>query len=183
MILNLNIIEDFFESHDFGDEKFDLIVMVHVLEHFYNLKRTLLKCHELLSNGGYLLIELPNILKPYRSLDHYFLRYVHPVNFSPFTIKSFLSINGFSIVFEDSKGVKGFGPKNIRVMAVKQSETGFSPPTGDSDYKDIIRHLIIKRIQWFLFGQMRFRILRSISVLKSKIAGSKAGRIIKKIIR
>ena len=85
----------FLKSHDFGNERFNLIVMIHVLEHFYDVNRAIVKCRDLLTDNGYLFIEVPNILKPFRSLDHYFLRYVHPVNYSPYTIKLLLSRHGF----------------------------------------------------------------------------------------
>lgn len=45
--------------------KYDIITMLHVLEHTSNPLRTLQKCKELLNDGGYLIVVVPN----YRSLD------------------------------------------------------------------------------------------------------------------
>ncbi|MCC7208155.1 MAG: class I SAM-dependent methyltransferase [Anaerolineae bacterium] len=71
--------------------RFDVIAMFHVFEHFYDPQIALARIRSLLSARGLLIIEVPNILKPYRSLDHYFLRYVHPTNFSRQTLCGMLA--------------------------------------------------------------------------------------------
>jgi 2-polyprenyl-3-methyl-5-hydroxy-6-metoxy-1,4-benzoquinol methylase len=45
--------------------KYDIITMLHVLEHTSNPLQTLQKCKELLNDGGYLIVVVPN----YQSLD------------------------------------------------------------------------------------------------------------------
>jgi len=75
--------------------QFDIIAMFHVLEHFYDPNEALERCRELLVNDGLLAVEVPNILKPFRSLDRYFLRYVHPSSFSPTTLKCLLERHRF----------------------------------------------------------------------------------------
>ncbi|NIQ13747.1 MAG: methyltransferase domain-containing protein [Candidatus Dadabacteria bacterium] len=55
----LEIIEGFIEDLDL-DEKFDVIVMMHVLEHFTDPIDTLTKVNDLLSENGKLLIVVPN---------------------------------------------------------------------------------------------------------------------------
>ena len=67
--------------------------------------------------------------------DHYFLRYVHPINYSPHTIKSLLTRYGFLTVYVDSEGNKGPGPKNIRVVAVKDNGEKLSSQTEKINYK------------------------------------------------
>lgn len=44
---------------DFGDRRFDLIVLWHVFEHIYRPNETLSRCGELLSDGGLLMITCP----------------------------------------------------------------------------------------------------------------------------
>ena len=179
----LNIIDDFFESHDFGDEKFNLILMVHVFEHFYDVNQALLKCRDLLTGNGYLFIEVPNILKPFKSPDHYFLRYVHPINYSPYTIKSLLLKHGFLTVYEDSEGNRGLGPKNIRVVAVKDNSEKLSSQTEKISYKDVIKEFKLKRLEWILYGRTYFNLVKSFRLIKSKLVRSVIGDIIKKIVR
>jgi 2-polyprenyl-3-methyl-5-hydroxy-6-metoxy-1,4-benzoquinol methylase len=45
----LNIINDYFESHDFSDQKFHMIIMLHVFEHFYDINKALSKLFKLLT--------------------------------------------------------------------------------------------------------------------------------------
>lgn len=40
-VYKLNIIDDFFEVHDFEDLKFNMIVMIHILEHFYDINKAI----------------------------------------------------------------------------------------------------------------------------------------------
>lgn len=47
------------------DRKYDIITMLHVLEHTSNPLTTLRRCRELLNDGGYLIVVVPN----YQSLD------------------------------------------------------------------------------------------------------------------
>ena len=179
----LNIIDDFFEAHDFGDQKFNMIIMIHVLEHFYDTDRAISKCRDLLTDNGYMLIEVPNILKPFRSLDHYFLRYVHTVNFSPETVKWFLAKRGFQIIYLDSGGIRGPVPKNIRLVAKKTDIEGKTPVHAQENYKSVIRKLESKRIEWIFFGQFHFMLIGLFRSMRSRLAKSKAGAIIKKLIR
>lgn len=54
-------IQDFFEDHDFGDEKYDVIVHSHVLEHVYNPIEFVSKASELMDVGGVQYISIPNM--------------------------------------------------------------------------------------------------------------------------
>ena len=56
---------------------FDVIVMLHVLEHFYEPNAALDRARTLLKDWGILVLEVPNIHKPFRSLESDSLRYVH----------------------------------------------------------------------------------------------------------
>lgn len=48
--------DDFFNMHG----KYDLIIMSHVFEHFLDFKKVYEKAHQLLINGGFFYIEIPN---------------------------------------------------------------------------------------------------------------------------
>jgi hypothetical protein len=62
-------------------------------------------------------LEVPNILKPFRSLEHYFLRYVHPSNFSPHSLSFLLKKHGFNPVIVDDAGNDWREPQNLSVVA------------------------------------------------------------------
>lgn len=99
--------------------RFKIIFMSHVFEHFYDPNETLEKCRELLFDGGVLAVEVPNILKPFRSFDRYFLRYVHPSTFSPVTLRLMLAKHGFSVRLSDEGGFDWRTPQNLFVVAQK----------------------------------------------------------------
>lgn len=100
--------------------QFDIIFMAHVLEHFYDPNEALDQCRRLLTAGGILAVEVPNILKPFRSLDQYFLRYVHPTNFSSQTLAALLQKHGFQSLQVDEGHNDWRSPQNLFVVA--QSE-------------------------------------------------------------
>jgi len=55
------------EEIDFGECRFDLITMFHVLEHVLSPSATLRRCAELLAPGGLIVIAVPNELRCWRS--------------------------------------------------------------------------------------------------------------------
>lgn len=122
--LKLTIKHGFFEEVIQNlDTKFHIVGMYHVLEHFYNPDATILKIKQLLTPDGYMVIEVPNILKPFRSLDRYFLRFVHPFNFSPFTLTKLLKKHGFEIIYIDDAGIDWKQPQNIKLIAKKSANS------------------------------------------------------------
>jgi len=58
--LHLDIYEKDLLAIDFNSQKFDLITMLHVLEHVPNPEKYIEKIYQLLNKGGKLLIEVPN---------------------------------------------------------------------------------------------------------------------------
>lgn len=57
---NLNLKKGQVEDIYFGDRKFDVITLFHVLEHVPNPSRLIEKCHNLLNEQGILVIAVPN---------------------------------------------------------------------------------------------------------------------------
>ncbi|MFH1173766.1 MAG: class I SAM-dependent methyltransferase [archaeon] len=83
----------------FKEKKFDVIVMMAVLEHLTNPKKYLLECHRLLKDEGVLIFKIPNL--------HYTLmnstklplsEQMHLFHFTPTTIKMLLEKCGFEII-------------------------------------------------------------------------------------
>jgi len=56
----LKVVNDYLENASF-DEKFDVIVMRHIVEHFADLNQVFIQIRELLSQGGLLLATVPNV--------------------------------------------------------------------------------------------------------------------------
>jgi SAM-dependent methyltransferase len=58
-----------FETFDFDNRKFDIIFASHIFEHFRDPIATLKKCHDLLNDGGFLFVAMP---------DPWFIDYANP---------------------------------------------------------------------------------------------------------
>lgn len=64
---NIDVIQGEIEDIDFGDTKFDIITLFHVLEHVPHPSSTIERCKELLSEDGVLIIAVPNDIFSIRS--------------------------------------------------------------------------------------------------------------------
>jgi SAM-dependent methyltransferase len=138
---------------------FDLIAMFHVLEHFYDPNTALQRCRALLNGGGHLAIIVPDIAAPYRSLDHYFLRYVHPTTFSRCTLGALLDKHGFEVVTSTTQGGDHWHePRNLFVIARRRAEitTPFELPTQPAD--EILATLESYRRRWRWFNSPRWHL-------------------------
>lgn len=114
----LNIInttfEDFISTYK---EQVNVVAMFHVLEHMYDPYGCLMKIRSILREDGLLIIEVPNILKPFKSLDSYFLRFVHLFNFSLTTLRLLLSKCGFDIVYVNEGIDDWASPQHLTIIA------------------------------------------------------------------
>jgi SAM-dependent methyltransferase len=136
---------------------FDVVILRHVLEHFYDPNSALEQARRPLREHGLLLVEGPNILKPFRSLDRYFLRYVHPSNFSPRTLVAFLSKHGFETLFIDDGGEDWRCPQDLLVIARKV--VGKPVPVRSAQHpREVLEMLERYRRNWFWPGAARWRV-------------------------
>ncbi len=108
-IWNVDLIPGMIETHEFpAGTEFDIIHMHHVLEHFRQPSLALRRSHELLSDGGILLLEVPNQFGELtQELKALFGRYVtlppdkrlhHMYFFTPRSVRAYLRRFGFEIL-------------------------------------------------------------------------------------
>lgn len=83
--LGLNVLNDV-EQLD-GNQKFDLITIIHVLEHWVEPMKLLEKIHGLLADDGKLIVEVPLLMYAIE----------HPILFTEVTLKMILEKAGFTI--------------------------------------------------------------------------------------
>lgn len=122
---NIIKINKFVENIDSNSIKFDFLMCISALEHFKNPLAILKKFYNLINDNGFLLIEIPNSLKPYKTFAEFF-SYEHLNHFTIETIIKFLNCAGFyPVKIEESQIVP-----NIRVLA-KKSDI-------DINHKDVI---------------------------------------------
>ena len=94
---NIDLKANFLESN----EKYDIIILSHVIEHFKNPKDILLKIKSMLNNDGYIYIEVPNSPMPNQCSYEMLMRYLnteHTVNFNMDNMKMFAASNDLDII-------------------------------------------------------------------------------------
>lgn len=89
------------------NEKFDCIVLTHVLEHIYDVRGTIENLLLLLNEGGILYIEVPNaaLYSKYFIVPFYYFDCEHINHFDKASIKNLLSIFGGTIIKSQSKEI------------------------------------------------------------------------------
>lgn len=88
----------FFENYKpIKEEKYDLIILTHILEHLYDPLLSLNKCNELLAANGNLLIEVPALIHP-ENWSISFFTFEHVNYFSQVSMNNLLEKAGFTIV-------------------------------------------------------------------------------------
>ena len=73
---------------------YDLILLVHVIEHFNAPREALARLAQLLNPGGMLYVECPNAGAPHAALSKMF-HYAHIYNFTPDTLEMMAAAGGF----------------------------------------------------------------------------------------
>ncbi|NJL92898.1 MAG: class I SAM-dependent methyltransferase [Anaerolineae bacterium] len=133
-----------------ADHCYDIIMLSHVLEHFYDPNAALQKLRHLLDDDGLLAIIVPDVLRPYRALDRYFLRYVHPSSFSPATLQAMLAKHGFTILQATYEGARWYEPQSQFVLARKLPTLPPSFAWPIEQAEAVRRHLQRYRWRWRL---------------------------------
>lgn len=88
----------FFENYiPKKEDKYDLIILTHILEHLYDPSISLNKCNELLALDGNLLIEVPALTHP-ENWSISFFTFEHVNYFSQISMNNLLEKSGFSIL-------------------------------------------------------------------------------------
>jgi len=75
----------------------DLVLLVHVIEHFRSPTAALMQIRNLLDDSGQLYIECPNVAAPFATFARLF-HFAHIHNFTPTTLRQLAEKCGFSVV-------------------------------------------------------------------------------------
>lgn len=92
--LQVPVLSGAFEEMDLRGVRFDAVVLVHLIEHFFEPVEMLRKARGLLRPGGMLFLETPNILRPKVGPRRVF-SFAHNYHFSPRTLSLALHRAGF----------------------------------------------------------------------------------------
>ena len=80
-----------------AEPTFDVVLLIHVIEHFSSPSRALNHIHELINEDGYFYVECPNLAAPFATYDRLF-HYAHIYNFTPATLIALAKKCGFELV-------------------------------------------------------------------------------------
>ncbi len=134
----LTMISSDLDAVDLGQDKAKCVVLSHVLEHFHDPRTALRQCRELLCDGGWIFIEVPNILLPHpRKRLSNWLTIEHMYYFSLHTLTQVLEPLGFRVVRSQTSTF-------VRVLAEKTPPLQPSAGTSAlaSDYYKVWRALL-----------------------------------------
>ncbi|MDX8402107.1 MAG: class I SAM-dependent methyltransferase [Mariprofundaceae bacterium] len=79
-----------------AEARADLILLIHVIEHFSSPRRALTHIHGLLADGGRLYLECPNLTGPFATFGRMF-HFAHVYNFTPQTLATLARECGFIV--------------------------------------------------------------------------------------
>ena len=80
-----------------AEPTFDVVLLIHVIEHFSSPTRALNHIHSLINEDGYFYVECPNIAAPFATYDRLF-HYAHIYNFTPATLIALAKKCGFELI-------------------------------------------------------------------------------------
>jgi SAM-dependent methyltransferase len=83
-------------------EHHDLVLLVHVIEHFNHPRRAVAHLRKILRPGGRVYIECPNVGAPHAAPGNLF-HYAHVYNFTPDTLRMLVESCGFQLLRQISK--------------------------------------------------------------------------------
>ncbi len=75
----------------------DLLLLIHVIEHFSSPQKALRHLRELIHDDGLFYVECPNLTGPFATYDRMF-HYAHIYNFTPQTLQAMVEQCGFELV-------------------------------------------------------------------------------------
>jgi 2-polyprenyl-3-methyl-5-hydroxy-6-metoxy-1,4-benzoquinol methylase len=150
--IGLPCLHGLFEEFQLNGKLYDIIYMNHVLEHFYDPDVALIHCKSILRENGKLAVAVPNILKPFRSLDRYFLRYVHPSSFSPQTLRAMLEKHGFDVIMMDEGGSDWSQPQDLFMISRRLKSVHDSSFQPTQTAEEVMGFLRSYRINWIIWG-------------------------------
>jgi len=121
VVIGINLFQEPLELVEFGDVKYDLIVLRHVFEHLTDPEKCLKKIRKILKPDGLLYIEVPDSQNIEPSISRFY-HHEHMLYFTPEVLTSYLGANAFKSLkterFEENPIGSGFSYPVIRSISV-----------------------------------------------------------------
>lgn len=105
----------------------DVVLLIHVIEHFRSPTRALRHIHGLLADGGRLYVECPNLAAPFATFSRLF-HYAHVHNFTPDTLILLARKCGFAV----QKRFSDDADPNLQILFRKDAPRAVIVPPGQA---------------------------------------------------
>jgi SAM-dependent methyltransferase len=111
---------------------YDLVLLIHVLEHLNSPSQALRHIRQILRPGGRLFIEVPNLAAPHAAPSKLF-HYAHVYNYTPWTLAMLARASGFAVtrVFSEERN------RNLAMLLTRSNE--FTLEVDPASYLKTIR--------------------------------------------
>ena len=123
---------------EYGPNSFDVVTMFHVLEHLPRPVAQLKQVHELLTDDGLLVVEVPNyddwLLSVSQSYADFYYQDAHAYYFSPRTLYLALVMGGFG---SEISGVQRYGYRNAKHWLQAGEPEIDAPSRYDGTWSDV----------------------------------------------
>ena len=147
---NLNIKTGFLSDIKPSDGPFEIITLVHVLEHFLDPTKELLRIRKLMTDKSHLYVEIPEIYHTKENF-HAFMQLAHPYTFSLKTVTALLEKTGFSVL-NHKYGTKG-------LMMLCQKKKAWNPGNKNEsiksydNYRNVVSFVRKYQTDFYLYGR------------------------------
>lgn len=136
-----------------AEAPYDLILLIHVIEHFRSPRQALQRIHSLLKPGGRLYLECPS-LGVYHANRREMFHFAHIWTFTPHTLVHLARQCGFEAhtVWSPGLGI------NHKILFVKRQPQADLPLPAADDTRQLLQeyHAPWHRFQaWYLYGRLR----------------------------
>ncbi len=97
--------------------KYDIIILRHVLEHFHNPLKELEELHKIISDNGFLFVEVPGVFNlNYWTIDPMmYFDIFHPFSFSLNTLTMLMNMSGYSL-YDGNNHIYSLWKKDISLI-------------------------------------------------------------------
>ena len=182
--LQVPVFSGAFEDIDLPGARFDAVVLVHLIEHFYEPVEMLRKARGLLRPGGMLFLETPNILRPKVGPKRVF-SFAHNYHFSPRTLALALHKAGFRC-----SALREFRRDSFQIVAHAVDDLG--PPPLVQPWREVqeavrryrVRYLTSLQFLWrklpWLKERLMYRPRRDLagSALQQWLTAPRPGKVV-----
>lgn len=145
LLLTTGVFEEYTPTKD---EKYELILLTHILEHLYEPQIVLQKCSQIIEPSGCILIEVPVLINPEHWPPGYF-SFEHVNYFSEQALKNLCNNNGFKI----DEGSITISPTQLYpvitcIAYVKNERTTLDVSRKDEVLSMCKQYLDMEKLQW-----------------------------------